>query len=133
MKKTLEELLEIDQIVGKLYRENPNLPKGKFGYAYNKFYKKNIKPTEEKRHEELEDLYVKNASVDESTKIIRINKSNPRGFDFGKLELQNVLLEERKIWDKYKIIEIEIEPYFCEDVPEMDLYSKEILTGVLIK
>ena len=52
LKKTFEQLKEIDNIVGGLYTKNIKLKDGKFGYAYNKFYVKNIKPLLDEMNEE---------------------------------------------------------------------------------
>lgn len=44
MKKTYQEILEIDSVVANLYEKDKDLPNTKFGYAYSRYHKKSLSP-----------------------------------------------------------------------------------------
>jgi hypothetical protein len=62
-----KQLKEVDEVVGGLYQKNPKLREGKFGYAYKRFYDKNLKPLLDEIQEKMADCRVENAMVDEKT------------------------------------------------------------------
>lgn len=132
MKKTFEQILEIDAVVGQLYKKEPTLKDSKFGYAYNKFYKKNIEKPMEEFKELMQDNYIDFALEDEKTKqIIRDEKSNT-GYAYTKEQLKAMLKKEKEITEKFMAKEFEVEPYISALVPEMTEEQKEILTGSIL-
>ena len=71
-------------MVSQIKKEFPELERTKFGYAYSKFYKKNVKPSVDRIKDALLDIRVENAMIDTKTKELIIDKSNDRGFKFDK-------------------------------------------------
>jgi len=136
LKKTFEQLKEIDNIVGNLYAKNPKLRDGKFGYAYNKFYTKNIKPILDEVNEEITDCRIENAMTDPTTKELLYDSSRgpeQKLFKYTKEGLKKFNDEVRKITKKYDAKEVEIIPNFTTDIPEMFDEEKAELKGCLIK
>jgi hypothetical protein len=137
MKKTNLELKEIDEVVGYLYQRNPKLQDGKFGYAYNRFYTKNIKPLMEQIQEEISDLKVEYAMVDEKTKELLYGEPDQRGnkpYKYDKEGMKKLLLETRKVVKKYESKSVDVIPYFSSVLPEkIEPEEKELLKGCLIK
>jgi hypothetical protein len=134
--KTFEQLKEIDSIVGNLYQKNPKLKDGKFGYAYNRFYAKNLKPIVDEINEKLTDSRIENAMVDATTKeLLYDNSRGPEQklFKYTKEGMIKFNNESRKIYQDYDKKEVEIIPYFTSDVPEMLDEQREELKGCLIK
>lgn len=134
MKKTFQELVGVDQMVGKLYAENPNLKETKFGYAYTKFYNKNYKPTSEKYFEELTDKRIDLALEDPNTKeILKDFDPQSRGYKYSKESTKQIVKFERELSEKYHEMEIEIEPYYSAYLPELTEFQREMLMGLLIE
>lgn len=132
-KKTFKELLEVDNVVGRLYQKDPEIRNTKFGYAYTQFHKKNYTPTLEKYQEEILLARIDNALEDEKTKRVLEDKENIRGFQFSKEGLRNVILKEKELETKWLAMEIEIEPYISKFVPEeLSEEDREVLTGLVI-
>lgn len=133
MIKTFEELMEIDNLVGLLYREDPALPKTKFGYAYKKFYKDNIKDTFEEYRDNLADARLELALEDEKTHEVITDETSPRGFKFNKDSLIQLILKERKIKEEFFKKEIKIIPYFSTFIPPtLDIDEIAELQGLII-
>ena len=132
MKKTFLELLQVDGVVGALYKANPELRESKFGYAYNKFYKDNIQPTSELLAEEINLARIDNALEDEKTKAIIRDEKSPRGYAYSKEGEKAVIAAEKTISQKFEQKEIEIKPYISSYIPEMTEEQKELLKGLVI-
>ncbi len=132
MKKTYEELLEIDNIVGGLYKDNPVLKESKFGYAYTKFYKLNIEKVQKEFNEELQDIGINNALEDEKTKAIILDEKSATGYAHSKEQLKQYLKEYREVKERFLAKEIDVKPYISPLVPEMTNEQKDILTGLII-
>jgi hypothetical protein len=137
MKKTFEEIKNIDNIVGGLYQKNIKLKDGKFGYAYNRFYAKNIKPTLEEVNEKITDARIENAMTDEKTKELLYDSSRgpeQKLFKYTKEGLIKFNDEVRKITKEYDKKEVEIIPFFTSEIPtELLDEEKEELKDYLIK
>lgn len=136
MKKTLEQLLEIDNIVGNLYDKNPKLRDGKFGYAYNRFYVKNIKPILDDMQEKIVDVRIENAMVDEKTKeLLREAEENSKikNYKYTKEGMKKLTKDIREIVKESNAIEVEVIPFITSDVPEMLDEQKEMLKGLIIE
>lgn len=135
MQKTYEQLIEIDELVGFLYQENPELKKTKFGYAYDVFFKKNVLPTTKEESEDVADMRLKYALADEKTGEILYDRANPANpiFKFNRDGQLAVNQQTRQIKQKYGKKVIKIQPYISAYVPPgLTEEQKEILSGVLI-
>lgn len=132
IKKTFEELNELDGIVGNMFQDDENLANSKFGYGYKKFYKKNLKKVFEDYREVITDMYIDNALVDDKTKAL-ITTEKGRGFAFDKAGIKQVIKEEKKILNEWNKKEFDIEPYIMapENLPELSEIETEALKGVL--
>ena|ERR1035437_7192923 len=118
MKKTFEDLLEIDGVVAQLYTKEPTLKESKFGYAYNRFHAKNYAPTVKEFQEALTYARIDNALEDEKTKALLTDEKNTRGYQFSKEGLKNCIKAENKIIEEFYKKEIEIIPFFSPFIPE---------------
>lgn len=116
--KTFKELWDLDNVVGGMYQENPELKEGRFAYGYKRFAEGNFYPMLKEYNLELSDLRIDNALVDEKTKALLIENS-PRGFQYGKSELKTVIHAENDLIIKFNLKEIEIKKYILkqEDIP----------------
>jgi hypothetical protein len=134
MKKLFKELIEIDELVGELYSKDKTLENSKFGYAYNRFTKKNISPIVKERNEKILYVRINNALEDKNTKEILKDHMDPvRGYKYSKDGLSKCIEEERKIMSEYEEKEFEVEPYISSLVPEgLSDEQKELLKGILI-
>jgi hypothetical protein len=133
MKKTIKELLEIDNVIGGLYKKDITLRDTKFGYAWKKFYSKNIKPAIEEYEEKITDIRIDNALTDEKTKAILEDKENERGFKYSIDGLKKCLDQERKAFKDLELKEIKVEPYLSGYVPDgLTEEQKELLTGTIL-
>jgi len=134
MKRTCEQLKEVDEVVASLYNKIPTLKNTKFAYAYKRFFEKNLKLIFDEIREEILDIRVNNALEDKETKEILVDSTNERGYKFDREGLKNVMKEEKKIFDKFNKKEIEIEPYFTDYIPEeIEEHQREFLKGLIIK
>lgn len=133
MKKTFDELLDIDIIVGELYKNDENLKKSKFGYAYKRFFVKNIEPTKKEYNEEVTNIRIDNALEDEKTKELKNDPTNIRGFKYSKEGLKKCVQQENELLKTYLLKEIEVQPYISSLIPEgLTEEARTLLTGVLI-
>jgi len=133
IKKTFKELKELDAVIGNLYGKNPELKKGKFGYAYNKFVKKNFVPMLNEYRDELNLIAVNNALTDEKTKELIYDETNSRGFKFSKEGLIACMKQEKECEANWNTKELDLEPFISVEVPEnMTEEEIEVLTGVII-
>lgn len=130
MKKTFLELNQIDAVVGKLYRKNPELKDSKFGYAYNRFHELNLKPTQKKLQQEADDLFVKHALEDKDTKALL--KDNNGAYQYSKEGQLTLNKEQRDLIEKYESLQIEIQPYIATYAPELSDEDFELLEGCLV-
>jgi hypothetical protein len=134
MKRTCEQLKEVDEVVASLYNKIPTLKNTKFAYAYKRFFEKNLKLIFDEIREEILDVRINNALEDKETKEILVDSTNERGYKFDREGLKNVMKEEKKIFDKFNKKEIEIEPYFTDYIPEeIEEHQREFLKGLIIK
>lgn len=134
VKKTFKQLRDADFLVGLLYKDNPELEKGKFGYAWKRFINKNYMKHLKEFQNELLDVRIDNALEDEKTKALLTDATNPRGYKYSKEGLKAVIKKENEITDKWEDKEIEVEPYILpiESLPELNEDEREELTGILI-
>lgn len=132
-KRTFKDLSELDQLVGMAYQRDDKLKNTKFGYAYKKFTEKNYIPLVKEFQEEIQNVRIDHALEDPTTKEILSDKNNFRGYRYSKAGLKQVMVEERKIVDKWNEKEVEIIPYICASIPE-ELEPEEIekLKGLVL-
>lgn len=132
-KLTFKEILEIDGIVARLYKEDKNLVNSKFGYAYKRYYAKNYTPALEEFQNGMETIRINNALEDKDTKALITDEKNPRGYKYSKEGLKKCIEEENKYKETYFEKEIEIVPFLSPLIPEnLSEEDRELLTGVVI-
>ncbi len=133
MKKTFKELLEADAVVGKMYIVTPELKESKFGYAWKRFYEKNIQKTMNEYREQMIDCYIQNA-LEKDGRIVT-DKDSARGYGYSKQGLLDCIKAEKVIEEKFDAIEIEVLPHIVSEssFPQsITDYEREILTGLVL-
>lgn len=134
MVKTFKELIEIDNEVGVMYKNNLELEGTKFGYNYKRFAEKNVYPIRKEYEEKLIDLRIEYAREDEVTKKIVKDPTDQRGFEYTKEGFKTLIAAERKLQNNWEVREIEVEPRICsiENIPDLTDKQKELFEGVII-
>jgi hypothetical protein len=136
MNKTFKQLLEADSVVAELYLKDKALENSKFGYAWRKFYEKNITPINKEFHERLEDLRIENALEDSITKEIIYGEPDKRGnkpYKFSREGLTKLTKQVRELNREYDNKEIEVVKYISSYVPKLTEEETEILKGLVIE
>lgn len=135
IKKTYQDLFDLDQIVARMYEKNPKLKDTtKFGYGYTRFYEKNLRDVFSDYYVALEDLRIDNALEDKETKAVIRDRNDPRGFKYTKDGLRKTIAAERLLVKEWNLKEFEVEPYFItpENLPkDLTDEQKEAFLGVL--
>ncbi len=131
IQKTFKQLRDFDQMVGKLFEENPELKNTKFGYSVKRFNEKNYIPVLKKYRTAVEDIYIEHALVDEKTKAIILDKDSNRGFAYSKDGLRKVIEAEGKIIEEWDQKLFDIETYVCTDLPELTEEQLVLIDGIL--
>lgn len=135
IQKTFLELNDLDGMVGEKYKLFPNLKdSSKFGFAYKKFYRKNLKEIFDDYFEELEAIRINNALVDEKTKALLLGDGG-MVYKYSKDGKMNVLKEERALNKDWFERVFEIEPYFVkpENLTEFNEMELELMKGILVE
>lgn len=133
MKKTFEQLIEIDTMVADLYEKTPELKETKFFYAYDKFYKNNILPTRTEYYEKLQEIRLDNALEDKTTGKVLTDERSPRGFSYSKEGLKACIKSEKALYEQYMPTEIEIKPFISSYYPpEISEQLAEELSGLVL-
>jgi len=133
IKRTFKELIQVDFLVGSLYAKDPELKETKLGYAYNRFYEKNIKPTKDEMENKGKELYIDHALEDEKTKAIIRDPQSPTGFAHSKQQMKDMRQKEQEIIKEMEDKEIEIQPYISSYIPaDLTEDQTEQLKGLLI-
>ena len=117
--RTFKELMTIDSMIASLYREDKELEKTKFGYAYKRFADKNLKLVFKEYQDELGIIRIDNALEDEKTKEVLIDdRPHGRGFKYSKEGLKNLIKEEYSLLETYEEKIIEVQPYVSTYEPK---------------
>lgn len=134
MKKTYLELLEIDAIIAKLFKKNPKLKDGKFGYGYERFFKLNLEKIMNEMEEKRQDIRTENALTDKSTgELLYTDLNNQqRNYRYDKAGMMKMNLEMRVLNKEYENKSYEVIPYFISEMPEILDEERELLVGCLI-
>lgn len=134
MKKTFQQLFTLDQIVGGLLKDNPNLLDTKFGIAYKKHLEKNYSPLIEKRKDGLNDIYLEHALTDTVTGAVLFDKESDFGYKFSKEGFKEMRQDANEYIKKFDCTEQEIEAIPCKELPEGFNVSpvKEIVDGLFV-
>lgn len=133
MKKTFQELKDIDVIYSKLSVDK-DFANTKLGYAFKRFTEKNTQKIFTDFNEVLDGVRIDNALVDEKTKAILYNEDR-RNYQFSKEGLKEVLKRNKEIAKEWEDKEFEVIPFICKDIPESVVLldeEKELLEGVII-
>lgn len=133
MTKTFLEIKEADQLVASLYEKDPNIQKGKFGYAWKKIIDKNYNPTITELNDKMTDNRVEYALTDEKTK--ELLKGSDGNYKYSKEGMKALLAAQRALIKEYDSKEIEVVPFYIksEDLPELTDEEKETLKGLIIE
>lgn len=137
MKKTIKELNEFTIAAVKYLAKNP--AETKFSYAVKKVVKRISKATEDVKdeyNEELYDLNVKYASVDDKGNLLyEVEVTIEANGSKKEIPTQNLKFTADKFIEKSKVQrqlakklltkEIEIEPYIATEIPELTEEEKE--------
>jgi len=134
LKKTYLELLEIDAIIAKLFKKNPKLKDGKFGYGYERFFKLNLEKIMNEMEEKRQDIRTENALTDKSTgELLYTDLNNQqRNYRYDKAGMMKMNLEMRVLNKEYENKSYEVIPYFISEMPEILDEERELLVGCLI-
>lgn len=133
IKKTFQELKDLDQLVAILYQKNKELPNTKFGYAYKRFVEKNYLPAAREFNADIEGVRIDSALEDPTTKALMTDEKDVRGYKYSKQGKKDVIAAEQKLIKEWNDKEIECVPYISVYVPEdLTQEEKEALTGILI-
>lgn len=133
IKVIFKQLQELDFAVSQLYARNPSLKQSKFGYSYNRFFKKNYEKPLKEFQEAIVDVRIDNALVDEKTQEILTDQTNPRGYKYSKEGLKKVIKDENKIIAEWQDRQVEVEPFFSPFVPEeLTEGERELMVGLII-
>lgn len=132
MKKTFQELSEVDSMVAGLYKNDPKLIDTKFGYAYKMFYKNNFDLLRKKFLEEIHFARIDNALEDEHTHALLTDDRDVRGYKYSKEGLKAVMKAEERIIETYDKKEVTIQPFTSSFLPELTESQVEMLSGLLI-
>lgn len=132
MIKTFEELNKIDQIYGKLLKEE-GFAKTKLAYCFKRFSDKNLVKIFTEYNEELQDNRIDNALTDEKTKAL-LYMEDGKNFQYSREGLKAVLKQNKETTEKWNKKEIEIEPFICTDLGDIEFTAEEeeLLKGVII-
>lgn len=137
IKRTFKELRELDNIIGMMFGADKNLPNTKFGYGYKRFYTKNLADPFTEYQNEIQDVWADHAMIDDKTKVIVRDegKKDRSGFGYDREGDKNVRKAEKKLYDKWAVKEIEVDPYFIDpkDLPELNEFQKEAFKGLIMK
>ena len=130
MKKTIKELLEIDNIIGNIYKRLPEVKETKFKYVYDKFYNLNLKEPLKQLKEDIEELEILHALEDEKTKAI-LRDTNGH-YQYSKDEEIKLLKAKREAYNDLMKKEIEVKPYISTYKPSLTDEESEELSGLII-
>lgn len=132
MRKTFKELQEVDVLVGELYKKLPGLKNSKFGYAYGRFYDKNIAPLVKEFQDEAAYIQIDNA-LEGPDKALLLEEKDPTRYKYSKEGRKKSLKEQSLLLATFEAKEVEIIPYISSTVPDGLLdEQKELLTGLVI-
>ncbi len=136
IKKSYKEIVELDLMVAGLYSKTPALRESKFGYAYRRFYDKNLKKILGEYNEDLAMVRIDGALTNDETGELLISHEGGRGFKYSKDGLKNVIKAERKLDEQWATKEFDVEPYFIkpEYFPEdINDEQKELMKGIVLE
>lgn len=124
--------MDIDNMVGGIYKMYPNLKNSKFGYAYKRFAEKSIYPEVKEYSDNLADIRIEHAMEDEKTKEVKTDPESNRGFKYTKDGLRSVMKAERAQEKTWNVKEFEVTAFKVASTPE-ELNEEEIemLKGIL--
>lgn len=133
MKKTFKELKKLNGTYIDLVKEHPSINNTKFGYAWNKFFNKNLEPIFKEYNSILIGLSAENGLTDKETGEILMTNMG-RGFKFSKEGFKKLIEAENKLEEEWNSKEYEIEPYFTSDIPkDLNFIQLEEFEGFIIK
>lgn len=132
IKKTFKELLEIDEVHGKLLQQE-GFENTKLGYSLKRFSDKNIKKIFTDFNDVKQNIRIDNALVDEKTGAL-LYHTDGQSFKFTKEGLKRVISSIREATDVWDSKEFDVEPMICTELTGIELTGedREILKDVVI-
>lgn len=133
-KKTFEELTEANSTYMNMLSMNPLLENTKFGYAWKRFFKKNLEKPFNEYNALVTDTRIEHALANKETGEIFLDQMpGGRGFKYNKEGLKSVIAAERKLKEQWSGKEYEVEPYMCTGtIPELSESQTEAFQGLII-
>ncbi len=133
MEKTYKELDRLDNAVAEMFKKYPDLISAKFGYHYRIFHEKNLKLVFSEYNKALAHIRIDYALVNPATKALMVS-GNPRGFEYSKEGLKEVMDAESNLENEWQDKKFEIEPYMIgvENIPNITFELTELSKGILI-
>lgn len=133
IKKTFEELKEIDELYGKLLG-NEGFANTKLGYAFKRFSDKNLKEIFQDFNDTLQDIRISNALTDKTTGAI-LYTSDQKNYQYTPEGLKTTLKLIKEKNKEYSDKEFEVKPFIYTDLGTIELLDeeKELIKGVIIE
>lgn len=132
IKKTFKELVFATNTYNDMLKERPEIQNMKFGYAWNKFYRKNLDLIFKEYNSEVADMRITNALTNKETGEILFERESLRGFKFSPEKLKTVIKKEREIEDEWNIKEFEVESFICSEGPILNDTQREAFEGLIV-
>ncbi len=133
IKKTFKELSFMNNLYNEMLKENPKIENTKFGYAFNRFFRKNLDQIFKDYNTILADIHIDNALTDKDTgEILFDRESSARGFKFSPEKLKLIMKKERELQEEWNQKEYEVEPFIATEVPSLNETQKEAFEGLII-
>lgn len=134
MKKTFKEFTEMNGAYAQLKQINPKIDNTKFGYAWKKFFSKNVEPIFNEYNTCVADTRIDLALTDKVTGEMLIDPMPGRGFKYDKEGMKAVIKAEQKLEKEWEGKEYNVTPYICTaQIPEMNEQQQEIFEGTIIE
>lgn len=132
LKKTFRDLVKMRNTYGLLVEEKPEILQTKLHYAFKKLYENSLESIFAKHDDALETLRVEHALTDKETGALRLNAANKRGYDYDPAGQKAIIAAESKFSKEWSVLEFEIDPVICKEVPVLTEEQTEQFEGIII-
>jgi hypothetical protein len=137
LKMTFKQMKNFNHIWNEMVRFQPSLAETKLGYAFKRFFTKNIEPIFEEYNGHIAMVRIENALEHKDTKAVLTKddvRTGGRGFEYSKDGLKAVIKAEIDLAKEWDPKEYEVEPYISKDVPKKVLSEEQVeaFTGFII-
>lgn len=135
IKMTFKQMREMNGAFSILEHKNPLIAETKFGYAFKRFFEKNIAHVFKEYNMKLSIIRIESALTDEKTKAVLTSddaQKGGRGFQYNKEGLKDVMVAESKLEENWDSKEYDVEPFISKDVPKLNESEIEVFKGFII-